>query len=293
MFRVCIRPLSRSLTRSISTINVCGPLSMRPDRKKQRKPTSKYNVHNIQIRHNSLSHLSNEITHSIFNQCSTIGITSIGCIAMGMFGMMIRTRYEFAKSYEYLIKHGGGIFINKSNSDVSKRLFLLPFQTFTRISLEPFTFTCDVAVVMLEKKISFSVPIVFTIGLANFYDLRLVRMYASEILKYSTQNDLINKIMCDVQYTTRIECHKTKINDFFSNKFLILNLIREIDEIVKPFGLKIHRVNYENLEDIQDKEWIVNNSAHEPKLISHNCRPALMSLIPSSTCCEIKTNSCE
>ena len=84
----------------------------------------------------------------------TTGIAAVATVGW------LATRYKVAGPNEYLVRTG----ILIDDIDISKQAFILPYQTFGKINMEPTTYHCTVEEAMSHERISFNMPTVFTIG---------------------------------------------------------------------------------------------------------------------------------
>jgi flotillin len=163
----------------------------------------------------------------------------------------LATRYKVAGPNEYLVRTG--IFID--DIDVSKQAFLLPYQTFGKINMEPTTYHCTVEEAMSHERISFNMPTVFTIGPKD--DPDHLKKYA-KLFQKTTAEDLRTKIIGVIQGEIRVAAGKIALDDLFNNRQQFKEtLITSVDAELSQFGLMVYNANIEELRDMKGNEYFV------------------------------------
>lgn len=161
----------------------------------------------------------------------------------------LATRYRVAGPNEYLVRTGLMI----PDIDIRKKAFLLPYQTFNIINLEPITYHCVVDETMSKERISFNMPIVMTIGVKD--DLIYLERYA-KLLQKTTHVDLTSKVLGIVKGEARAAAGKIGLDDLFNSREEFKEkLINVIDGQLEQFGLKIYNANIEELRDMPGNEY--------------------------------------
>lgn len=166
-------------------------------------------------------------------------------------GGWLSTRYKIAGPNEYLVRTG--IFI--PDIDISKKAWYLPYQTLTKISLEPVTYHCVIKEAMSDERISFNMPTVFTVGPKD--DLDFLKRYA-KLLQQSSAEDLRSKIIGIILGETRMAAAKVSIDDLFNSRANFKeHIIKNIDDELSQFGLIVYNANIEELTDMEGNEYFV------------------------------------
>jgi flotillin len=169
----------------------------------------------------------------------------------------LATRYKVARPGEYLVRTG--LFLG-DDIDISKQAFLLPYQTFTRINLEPATYHVSIDEAMSSDLISFNLPLVFTIGPKD--DKEALKKYA-KLLQQSTSEDLKLKIIGIIHGEARIECGATALDDLFNNRQKFKEkIVDKINGQLDDFGLYIYNANVEELKDMKDSKYFYHLRQH-------------------------------
>jgi flotillin len=98
-------------------------------------------------------------------------------------------------------------------------------------------------------------PTVFTVGPMD--NLDTLKSY-SKLLQSSSPEDLKAKIIGIIQGETRVACGKIKLDDLFNNRETFKKeLVDNVDEELKQFGLKVYNANIEELRDMEGNEYFV------------------------------------
>ena len=197
---------------------------------------------------NSLSNL--KLQKRNFSISSTIGLSVLGFL--GLSTSYVATLYKVAKPGEFICRTG--IFI--PDIDISKKAFHLPYQTLTRLSLEPITYQCVIEEGMSVERISFNLPVIFTIGPAAT-NPEALKIYA-RLLQQSSPEDLKSKIIGIIQGETRTHAGKIPLDDLFNNreKFKV-TITDNINMQLADFGLFVYNANIEELRDMKGNEYFV------------------------------------
>ena len=187
-------------------------------------------------------------------QKRNFGIATIGYTALGLTSLTsayVATLYKVAKPGEYICRTG--IFI--PDIDISKKAFHLPYQTMTRLSLEPITYQCVIEEGMSVERISFNLPVIFTIGPS--INPEALKIYA-RLLQQSSPDDLKSKIIGIIQGETRTHAGKIPLDDLFNNreKFKV-TITDNINMQLADFGLFVYNANIEELRDMKGNEYFV------------------------------------
>lgn len=174
--------------------------------------------------------------------------TPSGMVALGAL-VYASTRYHVAKSNQYLVRTGPFI----KDISISKKAFLLPYQTLSILDLEPITYSCLIEDAMSIERISFEMPTVFTIGPKD--DMDSLKKYAKLLLETSKE-DLEKKVKSIIQGETRILAGKVSLDDLFNNRSTFKEEITDkINEQLDDFGLFIYNANIEELKDTPGNEY--------------------------------------
>ncbi len=193
------------------------------------------------------------VLNVLTNSAVTTGQITGGFV--GTTGILAATflalRYKVAGPSEYLVRTG--IFI--SDIDVSKRAFWLPYQTMTKVNLEPTTYHCVIEEAMSQERISFNMPTVFTIGPKD--DKECIKNYA-KLLQNASSDDLRSKIIGIIQGETRVAAGKIRLDDLFNDRDSFKEtLVKSVDSELEQFGLKVYNANIEELRDMKGNEYFV------------------------------------
>lgn len=188
---------------------------------------------------------------SIFSSLSSfVYMTSLTLMTLGASSIWLASRYRVAAANEYLVRTG--IFIE--DIDISKKAFWLPYQTLTKILLEPKTIHCVIEA-MSHERISFNMPTVFTVGPKD--DKDALKIYA-KLLQKSTPEDFEHKIRGIIQGETRMAAGKLPLDDLFNNRpHFKEQIVDKINLQLADFGLVIYNANIEELRDMKGNEYFV------------------------------------
>ena len=171
------------------------------------------------------------------------------CVATAVSLGWLATRYIVAGPNEYLVKTG--ILIDEI--DISKKTFWLPYQTLSKIYLEPASYHCVIEEAMSHERIAFNMPTVFTIGPED--ELEALRRY-SKLFQTTSPEDLKTKIIGIIQGEARVAAGKIKLDDLFNNRQQFKEaLVKEINGELSQFGLKVYNANIEELKDLKGNEY--------------------------------------
>lgn len=194
------------------------------------------------------SSLSTEqtVTDLLLSSNGLLGATGL---VTTMAAGWLATRYKIAGPNEYVVRTG----ILIEDIDVSKRAFKLPYQTLTKVSLEPATYHCTIDEAMSNERITFGMPTVFTIGPED--DIEQIKKYA-KFLHTTSTDDLKSKIIGIIQGETRVAAGKVRLDDLFNdrNEFKQI-IVKNIDSELSQFGLKVYNANIGELKDMVGNEY--------------------------------------
>ncbi|AYV78782.1 MAG: flotillin domain-containing protein [Edafosvirus sp.] len=186
----------------------------------------------------------------------------IGAIAAIGTGAWLTTRYKVASAGEYLVRTGPFI----DDVDISRRAFQLPYQTMTRISLEPNTYHCVIEEAMDLKRVSFNLPTVFTVGPKD--DIASLKIYA-KLLQQSNSDDLKSKIIGIIQGETRMAAGRLPLDDLFNNREKFKEEITErINDKLSVFGLHVYNANIEELRDMKGTNYFADQRKRALEIVS-------------------------
>jgi flotillin len=175
-------------------------------------------------------------------------VTEVAVASMVTAGWLA-TRYKVSGPNEYLVKTG--IFID--GIYISKKTFWLPYQTLSKIYLEPASYHCVIEEAMSHERIAFNMPTVFTIGPED--ELEALQRY-SKLFQTTTPEDLKTKIIGIIQGEARVAAGKIKLDDLFNNRQEFKDaLVKEINGELTQFGLKVYNANIEELKDLKGNEY--------------------------------------
>lgn len=204
--------------------------------------------HNLTKRKFHSSRPSNMDAPTIIN--STLGIIACGTLAGLTY---LATRYKVATANEYLVRTG--IFIDGIH--ISKKAFLLPYQTLRRLNMEPITYHCTIDEAMSNERISFNMPTVFTIG-PNDEKEEFLITYSKLLLDCSLEN-LKDKIIGIIMGESRALAGKMKLDDLFNNRQEFKSVVVDaVNERLACFGLKIYNANIGELCDKVGNEYFTH-----------------------------------
>lgn len=165
--------------------------------------------------------------------------------------MFINARYRISNPDEYLVKTGMLI----KDMKISKQSLQLPFQTYRYIKMQPINYSFDLNS-MSQEKLEFVLPCVFTIGPKD--DIESIEKYAR--LLPTNKNDEITHIYSIIQGIiegeTRALSASMTIEQIFSDRKTYKELLlKEIQDELDVFGLKIYNVNIKELQDTPGSEY--------------------------------------
>lgn len=195
---------------------------------------------------------STDVTSSLLDAFGSIGSIGggIGGICMVSALTFVGMRYHVANPNEYLVRTG--LFL-KNDIDISKKALQLPFQTLTKVNLEPTTFKCIVDEAMSQERISFNMPTVFTVGPKD--DIESIKKYVT-LLNSCQVDDLRTKVVGIIQGEARVAAGKIALDDLFNNRETFKQtLVKEVDSELKQFGLTVYNANIEELKDMTGNEY--------------------------------------
>ena len=183
------------------------------------------------------------------NYSMTAIVAGSGVIATSV---VLSTRYYVAQPNEMLSCTGP--FIGEIDGiKIGKTMFKWPFQTVNVINLQPTTYSIIVSDAMSLEKIAFNMPTVFTIGPDDSYES--LKKYAKFF--QSTQSHSIEEIVCGiVKGEARMAAGKISLDNLFNNRPIFKDqLVKDINDQIAQFGLKVHNANIEELKDMHGTNY--------------------------------------
>ena len=132
-------------------------------------------------------------------------------------------------------------------------MFQWPFYTINKINLEPTTYNIVVSDAMSLEKIAFNMPTVFTIGPNDSYEsLKKFSKYFQSTAKTNVE-EVIYGI---VKGEARMAAGKISLDHLFNNRQIFKDqLVRDINDQLEQFGLKVHNANIEELKDMDGTNY--------------------------------------
>jgi len=162
------------------------------------------------------------------------------------------SRYKISQANQYLIRTG--LFIK--DISISKKGFLLPFQKYKFIDMTPRNYEFSLHA-MSHEKLEFVLPVVFTIGPKDEpHALASYSKFMPEVSAEQPMQSLDTIIKGVLEGETRLESAKMSIEDIFNNRQTFKEtIIKNVQEELDQFGLKIYNANFKELEDSKGSEY--------------------------------------
>lgn len=187
-------------------------------------------------------------TKSGIAQCRNFGTEIVlgGLVGSGAVAALASFRYHVSGPDEYLVRTGLGI----DDMIVSKKGFQWPFQTYQFIRMHPTNYSFDLQA-MSSEKMEFVLPGSFTIGPYN--DIECLKKY-SRLLQSKEALDVLVKGI--VEGETRIQSASMTLEQIFNDRKAFKEiLIKNVQEELDQFGLKIYNANIRELQDSPGSEY--------------------------------------
>jgi len=163
-------------------------------------------------------------------------------------GAFLLSRYNVARSNEYLVRTG--LFIKDISID--RKVFHLPFQTLSRLSLTPKSYNFTIHA-MSKEKLEFILPAVFTIGPKD--SVEHLHAY-SKYLLYETEENVQNLISGIIEGDTRVLAANMSVEDIFMNRTEFKeNIIQSVQVELDKLGLTVLNANIKELQDSAQSKY--------------------------------------
>ena len=172
----------------------------------------------------------------------------LGTTAAIIAGSWIAMNYTVAGTNQYLTKTGPMI----DDIHVSKKTMRWPFQTLTKINLDPQIYSCLVDV-MSSERVQFKLPVYFAVGPKNNeQDIQKYARYFGNIPRAELTRQLTDILSGYV----RLCAGQLTIDELFNDKPKFRKeMIEYVDNELNKFGLEIHNANIEELKDTGDSKF--------------------------------------
>jgi flotillin len=176
-------------------------------------------------------------------------ITSVA--GTSMIGFMMY-RYKVCLPNERIVKTGLGI----KTARLYDKTLQLPFQTITKIKLVPKAYHYLIDKAMSKEKITFRMPIAFTVAPKDDPVMLLNFAKSSSMIDDLASARFDDLVVAAVAGACRRQAGTLELEHIFSdrNKFRD-QVIDVINNDICPFGLHILTMNIEELEDMEGNEY--------------------------------------
>ncbi|KAK4991966.1 hypothetical protein LTR66_006400 [Elasticomyces elasticus] len=178
--------------------------------------------------------------------------------------------YRVAEANSYLVIAGAGI----EKLRIRKKSWVYPFHRCMTISITPFDFTMSLQA-MTKEKLRFSLPAVFTIDPKD--NDESLTSYASLLTGHSDGSpqkgvvgaggnhvqDIVKGI---IEGETRSIVSRMTMEELFNDRQMFkTEVIRNVQDELDQFGLKIYNANVKELQDTEDSKYFsyFGKKAHE------------------------------
>ena len=173
---------------------------------------------------------------------------------IGGLGYFTLERYRVSKADEYLVKTGLGI----RDISVSKQGYQFPFQSFTFVKMHPTNYSFELDAMSAEK-MQFVLPGNYSIGPLDHPDAikKYVKLLLISNQTENTQNQHIEQLVKGIlEGETRLQAASMTIEEIFNNRRAFKEiLIKNVQEELDQFGLKIFNANIKELQDSKGSEY--------------------------------------
>ena len=171
-----------------------------------------------------------------------------GC-GVAVIAAVIASRYRVSSANMIISKTGPFI----KNIAIGKKTFILPFQKFNYISLEPKHIDVSLTA-MSSEKLEFKIPCSFTVAVSDVH---------SDIEKYAlrlvgcNEGKIIEILFGMIEGEARVLASKMKIEDIFNDraKFRDMVITNVEQDLKDKLGLKILNANIKELADMDGSEY--------------------------------------
>lgn len=195
---------------------------------------------------NALHNIQKRSFMDLIDPSTFDGFVAVTLLSGGAF---VLRRYKVALANEYIVKTGVGI----NGATVHKKTLQLPFQTATKISMEPKPFHHIIDKAMSKEKIAFKMPVAFTVGPLDTPE-GLQNMIKSIIGVTADKFD--NLVLVAVAGACRRQAGTLELEHIFSDRTKFRDeVIDIINRELFSFGLNILTMNIEELEDMEGNEY--------------------------------------
>ncbi|XP_057777774.1 flotillin-like protein 3 [Salvia miltiorrhiza] len=159
--------------------------------------------------------------------------------------------YKVARASEYLVITGGWI----KDMKLTRKSWVLPGQTCTRIDLSPVNYTFEVQAMSAEK-LPFILPAVFTIG-PRADDRDSLLKYAKLMSNHDTTSNHVNELVQGViEGETRVLAASMTMEEIFrGTKQFKQEVFDKVQLELNQFGLLIYNANVKQLVDVAGHEY--------------------------------------
>ena len=217
------------------------------------------------------------VRNDILKAMSAIEMSLICAIPVGL-GIAAAACYRVSTPSEYLVRTG--LFINGSmGMNVSRKAFLFPGQTLTRVSMTPRNFQFNLKCLSKEY-IPFEMPITCTVtpfdphmdsGTDNWTSDQLFKLYTQR-METKTDAEFKSTIMGVIHGETRMLCTTMTIDEINdSREGFRENVVNKVQELLFPMGIQVNNVNIAELIEEQKKNEILQaevEQAHQEQLLA-------------------------
>lgn len=183
--------------------------------------------------------------------------------------------YHVSEPNSYLVVTGPGI----EKVRIAKKVFTLPFQRVTKISITPFDFSMSLHA-MTSEKLKFSLPAVFTIGPRdNVPDLERYAVLltgdsdgvpasaaAGGAVVGTGRNHVQDIVKGIIEGETRSIVSTMTMEELFNNRQIFKeHVIKNVQSELDQFGLCIYNANVKELQDMPGSQYLefLSKKAHE------------------------------
>uniref|UniRef100_A0A6B2L568 Band 7 domain-containing protein n=1 Tax=Arcella intermedia TaxID=1963864 RepID=A0A6B2L568_9EUKA len=140
-----------------------------------------------------------------------------------------------------------------SDMIVSKQGYQWPFQTYQFIKMHPTNYSFDLQA-MSSEKMEFILPGVFTIGPQD--DPKSIMKYVKFLRSDQSQNQIDTLVKGILEGETRIQSAQMTIEQIFNDRKAFKEvLVKNVQEELNQFGLRIYNANIKELQDSPGSEY--------------------------------------
>ena len=200
--------------------------------------------------HRNVFRRSNKVNNRVQKKTFLTKVAMIGAASVStLSAVYMAFNYKVANSDEYLSKTGPFI----KDIEISKQTTRLPFQKINYIDMRPknYEFNLDA---MSSQKMEFILPGVFSIGPDKDFDA--LEKYCRYLVSDQYSGRLVELVKGVIEGETRVLAATMTIEELFGNRDAFkINIIRNIQEELSQFGLKIYNANIKELQDAEGSEY--------------------------------------